>query len=159
MDLPLLFDTTESPAQTWPDIFGKLPLFVNYPYLLPTSNAASVTMTNESPLPAVFLHAHTNIATRCSPAPLPWSRRWHTRGCHLSPEKITDATHLTIPEEESLPSGPIATVSRKASLYDGLRKASRTFSGVFVSRVPEPTSPIPLSSFSVSLRKSTFPSY
>jgi hypothetical protein len=62
----------------------------------------------------------------------------------LPPEKITDATHPTIPEEESLPSSPIATMPRKASLYDGLRKASRTFSGVFASRVPEPTSPTPV---------------
>ncbi len=67
---------------------------------------------------------------------------------HLPPEKITtDAAHQTIPEEESLPSSPIATVPRKGSLYEGLRKASRTFSGVFASRVPDPTSaqPVPLS--------------
>ena len=66
----------------------------------------------------------------------------------LPPEKITtDAAHPTIPEEESLPSSPIATVPRKGSLYEGLRKASRTFSGVFASRVPDPASaqPVPLS--------------
>jgi len=65
----------------------------------------------------------------------------------LPPEKITDAVHPTIPEEESLPTSPITPPTRKASLYDGLRKASRTFSGVFASRVPEPTpsAPVPLS--------------
>jgi hypothetical protein len=54
---------------------------------------------------------------------------------------VTDAAHQTIPEEESLPSSP---VPRKGSLYEGLRKASRTFSGVFASRVPDPTSPQPV---------------
>lgn len=65
----------------------------------------------------------------------------------LPPEKITDDTHPTIPEEESLPSTPIPTVPRKGSLYGSLRRASRTFSGVFASRVPDPTpsQPVPLS--------------
>jgi hypothetical protein len=64
----------------------------------------------------------------------------------LPPEKITDTAHQTIPEEESLPSSPLATLPRKASLYEGLRKASRTFSGVFASRVPDPvpSPPVPL---------------
>ena len=62
----------------------------------------------------------------------------------LPPEKITDGAHQTIPEEESLPSSPIATVPRKGSLYGGLRRASRTFSGVFASRVPDPTPPQPV---------------
>ena len=65
----------------------------------------------------------------------------------LPPEKITDTVHTTIPEEESLPPSPVPTVPRKASFYDGLRKASRTFSGVFASRVPDLTPPpaVPLS--------------
>ena len=64
----------------------------------------------------------------------------------LPPEKITDTTHPTIPEEESMPSGPVETIPRKASLYEGLRKASRRFSGVFASRVPDPvpSPPVPL---------------
>ena len=69
----------------------------------------------------------------------------------LPPEKITDTTHQTIPEEEPVPSSTVATLSRKASLYEGLRKASRTFSGVFASRVPDdlassPPVPLPQSS-------------
>ena len=68
----------------------------------------------------------------------------------LPPEKITDTpAHQTIPEEESMPSSPLGT-PRKASLYEGLRKASRTFSGVFASRVPDPlpstSVPLPQSS-------------
>lgn len=62
----------------------------------------------------------------------------------LPPEKITDVTHPTIPEEESLPATPIATLPRKPSIYEGLRKASRTFSDVFASRVPDPTPPTPV---------------
>jgi hypothetical protein len=38
----------------------------------------------------------------------------------------------------------MATAPRKGSLYEGLRRASRTFSGVFASRVPDPISPQPL---------------
>ena len=38
----------ESPALKWPNVFGKLPLFVQYPYLLPTSIAASVTLAGVS---------------------------------------------------------------------------------------------------------------
>ncbi len=33
----------ERPAEKWPDIFARLPLFVHYPYLLPTSIAAVIT--------------------------------------------------------------------------------------------------------------------
>jgi MFS family permease len=51
MDLPLLVKSVESPADKWPNVFGKIPLFVTYPYLLPTSIAASVTLTGMSPLP------------------------------------------------------------------------------------------------------------
>ena len=62
----------------------------------------------------------------------------------LPPEKITTDATQTIPEEESLPSSSIATAPRKGSLYEGLRKASRTFSGVFASRVPDLVSPQPV---------------
>lgn len=118
----------ESPAKKWPDVFGKIPLFANYPYLLPTSIAAFVTLTG-----AVF-----SVFLGPDGGPRGGAIR-------LPPEKIvTDAAHQTIPEEESLPSSPMATVPRKGSLYEGLRKASRTFSGVFASRVPDQTSPQPV---------------
>jgi MFS family permease len=117
----------ESPAKKWPNVFGKIPLFVTYPYLLPTCIAASVTLTGS--LLSLFL------------GPDGGPREGAIR---LPPEKITDGVHPTIPEEESLPSSPIATVPRKGSLYGGLRKASRTFSGVFASRVPDPTPPQPV---------------
>ncbi|KAI9510311.1 major facilitator MFS-1 [Russula earlei] len=120
----------ESPSKKWPNVFEKLPLFVKYPYLLPTCIAASVTLTGS--ILSLFL------------GPDGGPREGAIR---LPPEKITDAVHPTIPEEESLPSTPVATVPRKASLYEGLRKASRTFSGVFASRVPDLSSSpaVPLS--------------
>jgi hypothetical protein len=96
---------------------------VRYPYLLPTTIAASVTFTGA--FLSLFL------------GPDGGPREGAIR---LPPEKLTDAIHQTIPEEESLPSSPVDTQPRKASLYEGLRKASRTFSGVFASRVPDPTS-------------------
>ncbi|EJD41419.1 hypothetical protein AURDEDRAFT_90322 [Auricularia subglabra TFB-10046 SS5] len=37
--------TFESPAQKWPSLFGKIPVFVTHPYLLPCALAASVTLT------------------------------------------------------------------------------------------------------------------
>ncbi|KAH9036200.1 major facilitator superfamily domain-containing protein, partial [Lactarius pseudohatsudake] len=119
----------ESPAQKWPNVFGKLPLFVKYPYLLPTSIAASVTFAGA--ILSLFL------------GPDGGPREGAIR---LPPEKITETTHPTIPEEESIPSSPVATLPRKTSLYEGLRKASRTFSGVFASRVPDAASspPVPL---------------
>ncbi|KAI0302423.1 hypothetical protein B0F90DRAFT_1837230 [Multifurca ochricompacta] len=111
----------ESPAQKWPTVFGKLPLFVKYPYLLPTSIAASVTLTGS--LLTLFL------------GPDGGPREGAIR---LPPEKITD--QLTKPFQKR-------NRSRPASIYDGLRKASRTFSDVFASRVPESTSSpsVPLS--------------
>ncbi|KAH9174869.1 major facilitator superfamily MFS-1 [Lactarius sanguifluus] len=119
----------ESPAQKWPNVFGKLPLFVKYPYLLPTSIAASVTFAGA--ILSLFL------------GPDGGPREGAIR---LPPEKITETAHPTIPEEEPILSSPVATLPRKASLYEGLRKASRTFSGVFASRVPDLMSspPVPL---------------
>ena len=63
----------------------------------------------------------------------------------LPPGKITDATHQTSPEEESLPATPTAMLPCKPSIYEGLRrKASRTFSASRVLDATPPT-PVPLS--------------
>jgi hypothetical protein len=65
----------------------------------------------------------------------------HKGTIHLPPKKITDVIHLTtIPEEESLPPTLVDSLPCKTSLYNGLCKASRTFSGVFASHVPDPMS-------------------
>ena len=55
----------ESPANKWPDVFGKIPLFVNYPYLLPTSIAACVTLTGALQLSLVSYDVSSaHIATQ-----------------------------------------------------------------------------------------------
>ncbi|KAI0266493.1 hypothetical protein BC834DRAFT_874860 [Gloeopeniophorella convolvens] len=122
--------TFESPAKKWPDVFGKLPLFVNYPYLLPTCIAATVTLAGA--LLSLFL------------GPDGGPREGAIR---LPPEKITGTEHPTIPEEDSTPPSPTTSPPRKASIYDGLRGVSRRFSGMFASRVPDQatSSPVPLS--------------
>jgi len=38
-------DLVEKPADKWPDVFGKISLLVDYPYLLPCAVAASITFT------------------------------------------------------------------------------------------------------------------
>lgn len=37
----------ESPATKWPSIFADVPIFVQYPYLLPCAVASSVTFTGK----------------------------------------------------------------------------------------------------------------
>jgi hypothetical protein len=65
MNLPLMIKLVESPGKKWPDVFGKIPLFVNYPYLLPTSIAACVTLTGALQLPLVFYDSsRTHVTTQ-----------------------------------------------------------------------------------------------
>ena len=47
----------ESPAQKWPETFGKIPFFVNFPYILPCAIAASITFTGKS-LPLKSMRHH-----------------------------------------------------------------------------------------------------
>jgi len=39
--------TFENPAKKWPGTFSQIPLFVNYPYLLPTMVASAITGTGD----------------------------------------------------------------------------------------------------------------
>lgn len=41
----------ERPAVKWPDVFGDIQLFVDYPYLLPCTLAASITLIGELRFP------------------------------------------------------------------------------------------------------------
>lgn len=65
-----MIKSVESPAKKWPDVFGKIPLFVNYPYLLPTSIAACVTLIGASQIPIVFFYncSHTHVITQVLPS-------------------------------------------------------------------------------------------
>ena len=103
-------------------------------------------MIGASPLPAVFLtRIPTSLPGTLLSLFLGPDGGLREGAIRLPPEKVTDTAYPTIPEEESFPSSLVATILPEASLYNGLRKASCTFPGVFASRVPEPTSPKPVS--------------
>ncbi|KAI0056222.1 major facilitator superfamily MFS-1 [Artomyces pyxidatus] len=121
--------TFETPAKKWPGVFNSIPLFVDYPYLLPTIIAASVT----------FLGSILSLFLGPDGGPREGAIR-------LPPEKSTpDAVHPTIPEEESAPPSPTSPTSPRG-FYGGLHRVSRKLSVYFASRVPEPQAPsVPLS--------------
>jgi hypothetical protein len=54
LDADLLL--VESPAKKWPGVFSNIKLFVDYPYLLPTLVAASVTATGNLNISACHQH-------------------------------------------------------------------------------------------------------
>ncbi|KAJ7598924.1 hypothetical protein C8J56DRAFT_1157982 [Mycena floridula] len=128
----------ETPAAKWPQIFNDLPLFVNYPYLLPCSLAALITLIGS--ILACFL----------GPDGGP-----REGAIQLSPEKLDIPS--TIPEESSPPS-PVFDDEEPRSFQASLRKKiSQKLSGYFPSRAPDslgrsslnPTTfqqPVPLSS-------------
>ncbi|KAJ6588974.1 hypothetical protein B0H19DRAFT_1248549 [Mycena capillaripes] len=107
----------ERPAIKWPGVFEET-IFVKYPYLLPCSVAASVTLIGS------------------------------ILGCFLGPdggpregrirliEKPDD--HPPIPEEESRPPTPVFEDDERTSLAGTIRKTvSQKFSGYFAKRVPD----------------------
>ncbi|KAM5531602.1 hypothetical protein V8D89_014717 [Ganoderma adspersum] len=108
----ILGGTLESPAQKWPDAFGKVPLFVTYPYLLPCSIAASITFIGS--MLSLFL------GPDCGP---------REGAIRLPPEKLT-----SIPEEESRPPTPHFDEPEERSLYGSIRQK---VSGYFAKRSPE----------------------
>lgn len=55
-DYPLV----ENPADKWPEVFGKVSLLVDYPYLLPCALAASITLTGAF-LDRLMLRAITHV--------------------------------------------------------------------------------------------------
>ncbi|TBU39801.1 major facilitator superfamily MFS-1 [Dichomitus squalens] len=90
--------TFESPAQKWPNVFAKVPLFVTYPYLLPCCVAASITFIGS--VLSLFL------SPDCGP---------REGAIQLPPEKLT-----SIPEE-SRPSTPHFDETDDRSFYGSLR--------------------------------------
>ncbi|KIK56864.1 hypothetical protein GYMLUDRAFT_46768 [Collybiopsis luxurians FD-317 M1] len=135
--------TFESPAEKWPGVFAKVPLFVEYPYLLPCALAAFVTLLGS------FL--------ACFLGPDGGPRQG---AIQLPPEKVD--THPTIPEEdeESIPPSPIFDDEEPRDTFTGSLKRSigrtigKRLSGYFASRVPVassavetplPQPPVPLS--------------
>ncbi|KAG5637021.1 hypothetical protein H0H81_006056 [Sphagnurus paluster] len=110
----------ERPAQKWPEIFGDIPLFNRYPYLLPCALAALVTFTGS--ILACFLGRDGGP---------------REGAIRLGPEKI-DA-HSPIPEEESTPPSPIFETHDKPSFMGSLKqKVSQKLSGYFTQGVHDP---------------------
>ncbi|KAF8068820.1 hypothetical protein FPV67DRAFT_1489839 [Lyophyllum atratum] len=129
----------ERPAAKWPGVFGSIPLFTTYPYLLPCALAALVTFTGS--ILSCFL-----------------SRDGGPRegAIRLGPEK-TDL-HPPIPEEESAPPSPIFESRQRPSFMGSMgRKVSQKVSGYFAQRVhdahrsnPSPSTPTPASAVPMS---------
>jgi hypothetical protein len=58
----------EKPADKWPDVFGKVPLLVEYPYLLPCTLAASITLTGsfmDDVILREITHCFQGLSCRC----------------------------------------------------------------------------------------------
>ncbi|TFK38100.1 hypothetical protein BDQ12DRAFT_683974 [Crucibulum laeve] len=108
----------ERPVLKWPGVFGDIPLFVTYPYLLPCAIAASITFIGS--LLACFL------------GPDGGPRQGAIR---LLPEKLN--SYPSIPEEESVPPSPIFEEQEPRGL-SGLRKK---ISGYFAQRVHDTHTP------------------
>ncbi|KAI0763055.1 major facilitator MFS-1 [Trametes elegans] len=110
--------TFESPAKKWPGVFANIPLFVDYPYLLPCCVAASITFTGS--ILSLFL------GPDCGP---------REGAIQLPPEKLN-----SIPEEESRTSTPHLEEPESRSMYGSIR---RKMSGYFAKRTPDPAEASP----------------
>ncbi|GLB42109.1 putative major facilitator superfamily protein [Lyophyllum shimeji] len=128
----------ERPAVKWPEVFGSIPLFTTYPYLLPCALAALIMLFGS--------------ILSCFLGPDGGPREGAIR---LGPEKID--LHPPIPEEESTPPSPALEAQERRSFIGKIgRKVSQKLSGYFAQRVhdahrssettPTLTSAVPLSS-------------
>ncbi|EED83137.1 predicted protein [Postia placenta Mad-698-R] len=105
----------ESPATKWPSIFADVPIFVQYPYLLPCAVASSVTFTGS----ILSLFLGPDGGPRHGAIQLP-------------PEKDDVAN------EASLPQTPLFEESQRQSLYATLKHGlSGRLSGYFAPRVQD----------------------
>ncbi|KZP15768.1 major facilitator superfamily MFS-1 [Athelia psychrophila] len=105
----------ESPALKWPEIFGNIPFFVSYPYILPCGIASSITFTG----------AILSLFLARDGGPREGAIRLH-------PEKRENA-RTTIPEEDE-PVSPtdIGEEQEPQGVVNVLRnKVSKQFSGYF----------------------------
>ncbi|KAF9022340.1 major facilitator superfamily MFS-1 [Hymenopellis radicata] len=108
--------TFETPAAKFP-AFKAIPLFVNYPYLLPCLLAAAITFAG--------------AVLGCFLGPDGGPREG---AIHLAPEKDLDI-HPTIPEEESIPPSPIFDEELPRGSISGSlgKRLSAKLSGYFAS--------------------------
>ncbi|KAF5356799.1 hypothetical protein D9756_006576 [Leucocoprinus leucothites] len=116
----------ERPATKWPDVFGDIPLFIAYPYLLPCALAALVMSIGG--LLGLFLDRDGGPREGAIRLPL---------------EKLN--IHPTIPEEESTPPSPVFERPEPRPFIQALQhKISQRLSGYFASRVPHVQSSSPI---------------
>ncbi|KAI0074454.1 major facilitator superfamily MFS-1 [Panus rudis PR-1116 ss-1] len=106
--------TFENPANKWPRVFGNIPIFVKYPYLLPCAVAASITFTGS--ILCLFL------GPDCGP---------REGAIRLPLEKPVPET---IPEEESRPATPVP-IHDEVEERGIARRLSKKLSGYFARRV------------------------
>ncbi|KAH8103084.1 major facilitator superfamily MFS-1 [Cristinia sonorae] len=114
--------TFENPARKWPAVFAKIPIFVNYPYLLPCAVAASFTFTGS--MLSLFL------GPNCGP---------REGAIRLPVEKPDDEEQVG----DSRPTTPIPEETEERGL---VKKVSKKLSGYFARRVHDahaesPTTP------------------
>lgn len=119
----LTLSIVERPVVKWPEIFGDIPIFNTYPYLLPCGLAALVTLIGS--ILSLFL------------APDGGPRQGAIR---LLPEKVN--SHPPIPEEDTTPPTPVfeEEVPRNG-LARIQRRLSRRFSDYLAKRVPDAHKP------------------
>lgn len=119
--------SVERPAEKWPELFGSIPLFVNYPYFLPCVVAGSVTLIGVAVVSLCFTHsAHTHAGSLLS---LFLGRDGGPRegAIQLSPEKPGNQ-QPPIPEEDELVNETFED-EHPTGLFGNLkRKISRSFS-------------------------------
>ncbi|KAI0701351.1 hypothetical protein BC835DRAFT_1411497 [Cytidiella melzeri] len=117
----------ENPAKKWPGVFSQIPLFVKYPYLLPTLVASAVTFTGKS-IPSEYCRSLLSLflGPDCGP---------REGAIRLTREKVGNNA---VAEEDSPPISPIEEETETQGLMGSIgRKVSRKFSGIFASRVPD----------------------
>ncbi|KAG2139370.1 hypothetical protein BD769DRAFT_1663242 [Suillus cothurnatus] len=122
----------EKPADKWPNVFGQVPLLVEYPYLLPCAVAASITLTGS--FLSLFLGRDGGP---------------RDGAIRLPPEKPEDR-HPTIQEEEDITTASTPDDAPQSGLVRSItRKVSGQLSGYFGSRdsvaaQETPSLPVPL---------------
>ena len=115
--------SVERPAEKWPEVFGHIPLFVDYPYFLPCAVAGSIPLIGVTLVPFHFTYpAHPHIGSLLS---LFLGRDGGPRegAVRLPPEKLGNQPS-PIPEEDEIvhepfgdeqPTGLFGTLKRKIS--------------------------------------------
>ncbi|KAG1869907.1 hypothetical protein F4604DRAFT_1772380 [Suillus subluteus] len=122
----------EKPADKWPNVFGQVPLLVEYPYLLPCAVAASITLTGS--FLSLFLGRDGGPRDGAIRLPL---------------EKPEDR-HPTIQEEEDITTPSTLDNAPQSGLVRSItRKVSSQLSGYLgsrdsVSAQETPSLPVPL---------------